>query len=225
MLMRMFYSRFRVFVVAPFAALGERAVIPLKGIVKSNNGPRLRRSRRDVGKPLYNDETIVDHRSTDFRRAPHVACSTPVFFALLIPDPLLLIWRSAVLAGRFGFCRFFAALAAVRTASTCGERSASRSRIPRVLSEFVFSRFVLPAPITAASVFPYSVQIKSPALGDKSRGSSRLLVTTSFFMRIVREDGCATINSASRRFKAAMFDGSKRLGHSGGHAYAHGAHL
>jgi hypothetical protein len=43
------------------------------------------------------------------------------------------------------------------------------------------------------------------------------------FIPIVREDGCATIDSASCRFNAAMFDGSKPL--EGGHAYGHGAHL
>jgi hypothetical protein len=225
-LMRILYSLFKAFVVVPLAPLGGRAVNPLKGTVRSNNG---RRFRRDVWKVLCNDEVISDYRSTDFRDAPHVACTTPVFIALLTPAPtsnlLLLTLRGRVLADRFTFSRFFAALIAVSTADTCEARSTSRSRVPRVLLGFVFSGFVLLAQIGIGSVFPYIIQIIRLTLGDKSFGSSYLLVTVFFCMPVAREDGCATICSTSSRFKAVTVDGPRPLEHSGVHAYVYSSHL
>jgi hypothetical protein len=224
--MRILYSLFKAFVVVPLAPLGERAVNLFKGIVRSNNGRRL---RRDVWKILCSDEVISDYRSTDSRDARHVACATPVFIALLIPAPtsnlLLLTLRDGVLADRFSFSRFFAALTAVGTADTCEARSTSRSRVPRVLMGFVFSGFVLPAQINTGSVVPYIIQIIWLTLSDKSFGSSYLLVTASFFMRAAHEDGCATICSTSSRFKAVTLDGSRPLEHSGVHAYVYASHL
>jgi hypothetical protein len=183
-LMRVFYSLFKVFVVVPFAPRGKPTAIPLEEIVGSNNRRRLRRSSCDVRKILVNDETISDHRSTEFRDAPRAACATPVFVALLIPAPKSnlpsLIWRRGVLVDRFAFGRFFAALSAATTANTCERRSAIRSRVPRVLPGFVFFGHALPAQIIAGSVFPYVVQIIWPTLGDKGFGSSDLLVTFFF---------------------------------------------
>jgi hypothetical protein len=159
-LVRIFYSLLQVFVVMPFAPLGEGAVIQLKEIVRSNYGRRLRRSRRDVWKTLCNVETISDHRSRDFRDAPHVACATPVFVAPLIPaltsNPLLFVRMDDVLAGRLVFGKFFAALTAVNTANTSDRKSASpnRVRVPRFPLEFVFTGFVLPAQIVAGSIVP-----------------------------------------------------------------------
>jgi len=145
--MRTFYSLFKVS-GARFAPLDEHAVIPLKEIVRSSRGRRLRGSRGDFRKTLYSDETISDPRSRDFRDVPHAACTTtPVFVALLIPAPtsnlLLLTWRGDVLADRFAIGRFFAALTAVNAVNTCEGRSTNRSRVPLVLLNFVLSGFVL----------------------------------------------------------------------------------
>jgi formate hydrogenlyase subunit 4 len=222
------FSLLQVFVVMAFAPLGEGAVMQLKEIVRSSYGRRLHRSRRDVWKTLYNVETISDHRSRDFRYAPDFACSTPVFVALLFPaltsNPLLFARMDDILAGRFVFGKFFAALTAVNTANTSDRKSASRSRVrvPRFPLEFVFTGFVSPAQIVAGSIVPYVVQIKWPTLGDHCFGSSCLLVMAFFFMPIAGEHGCITIYSASRQFEAAMLDRSKPLEHSGLHVYVHG---
>src|ERR1700747_1317494 len=167
MVNRILFNLVQVLVVLGFAPLISGVLSRLKEILQAKRGPSIVQPYFDMWKLFHKDEIVSEESSWIFRFTPYIVFVTPIFVALLIPVltnyPLFFAFMGDMLGGGFvlSLGGFFAALAAVDTATPSGPRGGSRTRMVGFLAEPVFMIVFFTVSFVAGSRLPFIVPQKS----------------------------------------------------------------
>ncbi|MGQ9824836.1 MAG: respiratory chain complex I subunit 1 family protein [Desulfotomaculales bacterium] len=220
-LIRLFLNLLEVAIVLTCSPLLKGVINKLKAFVQSRRGPSIWQPYFDLYKLFRKDEVISEDASWVFRVTPLVVFAAPLVVTLLIPVitgyPLFWAFMGDMLGGGFilSLGGFFAALAAIDTASPYGAMGSSRTRMVAFLAEPVLMCVFFTVSLVAGATIPYIVN-HAWYTGDKVViYPSHLLVMIAFFMVILAETGRIPVDNPDSHFELAMIDESKTIEYSG----------
>ena len=211
----------QILVVLLVSPLLKGVISRLKAIVQSRRGPSIWQPYYDLHKLFRKDEVISSDSSWIFRAVPLITFAVPLMVTLLIPVltafPLTWAFMGDMLAGGFilSLGGFFAALAAMDTASPYGQMGSSRTRMVSFLAEPVLMCVFFVVSLVAGSTIPYIVNQAWYKAGVDAIYPSHVLVMIAFFMVILAETGRIPVDNPDGHFELAMIDESKSLEYSG----------